>query len=124
MTASASGSDMTGDQMAEIVDCPALRVRHIAKGYPFGDKVPKTVRLTKFTMTDFLPGIGFISAEPLVAHRGSILPAWTNSYGAVAAVYPNGKTLGLKPDEFEVVEWYSGDEMTTAADRSGTIRLR
>lgn len=92
--------------MAEIVDCPALHARYINKGYPFGDRVPKTVRLKRTVTTDTVPGMGFISKDPKVAVIGTTYPAWTNSYGAVAAVYPNGSTLGLKPGEFEVVEWH------------------
>lgn len=91
--------------MTEIVDCPALHARHIAKGYPFGDKVPKTVRLKQTVTTDMIDGIGFIG-KPLIATNSTTYPAWTNSYGAVCAVFPNGDRLGLKPDEFEIVEWH------------------
>jgi hypothetical protein len=87
------------------VDCPALHVRKIDRGYPFGNRVPKTVRLTRTVTTDILPGLGFISSNPKVAVNSETFPAWTNSYGAVAAVFPDGETLGLKPGEFEVVEW-------------------
>lgn len=90
--------------MADIVDCPAIHVRAIAKGYPFGDKVPKTVRLRQTVTADYVPGIGFLS--PAVAVYSATYPAWTNSYGAVAAVLADGKHLGLKPDEFEIVEWH------------------
>lgn len=93
--------------MTEIVDCPALHARHAHKGYPFGDKVPKTVRLKQTVMTDTIPGTTmFISPNPLVAPDGFTYPAWTNSYGAVCAVFPNGDKLGLKPGEFEVTEWH------------------
>lgn len=38
------------------------------------------------------------------AIAGEIYFAWTNAHGALSAVLPGGN-LGLKPDEFEVVEW-------------------
>lgn len=31
---------------------------------------------------------------------------WTNSHGAVSGICANGRQLGVKPDEFEVVAWY------------------
>lgn len=90
--------------MTDIVDCPALHARHIAKGYPFGDKVPKTVRLKCRVRSDF----PFLNPV-VVAETGITYPAWTNSYGAVAAVFPDGRTLGLKPDEFEIVDWHGSE---------------
>ncbi len=90
--------------MTDIIDCPALHVRHIAKGYPFGDKVPKTVCLRRTVTADFIPGLGYLSSHK--AGGGCDYPAWTNSYGAVCAVFSDGSKLGLKPDEFEVVEWH------------------
>ena len=87
-----------------MIDCPALHARHVDKGYPFGDRVPKTIRMTRPAATDF-PFL--LKQDPvLVATTGQRFPAWTNSYGAVAAVFPDGKKLGVKPDEFEVVEWH------------------
>ncbi len=104
-----------GDQdMIEIVDCPALHSRHIANGYPFGDKVPKTVRL-RFTVTaDCIPGVGHLS--DLKCYAGRVYPAWTNSYGAVSAVFPDGRRLGLKLGEFEIVEWHAAVDTGLRAD--------
>jgi len=92
-----------------MIDCPALTKRCHDKGYPFGNRVPVRVRLTKSVHTDVLPGVGFISSDPRFAVTGQTYPAWTNSYGAVAIVYPDGRKLGVKPDEFEVVEWRDFD---------------
>lgn len=41
-----------------------------------------------------------------VALNADIYEAWTNSHGAVCAICANGELLGLKPHEFEVVEWH------------------
>ena len=92
--------------MDDLIDCPTLRERHHADGYPFGDRVPKTIRMTQSVHTDVVPGIGFVSNDPLFALDGKTYPAWTNSYGAVAIVFPGGKKLGVKPNEFEVIEWH------------------
>jgi hypothetical protein len=57
-----------------------------------------------------MPGIGFAFCKnqmPPVAVIGRVLPVWTNSYGAVAAVFEDGEKLGLKPGEFEIVEWHN-----------------
>jgi hypothetical protein len=87
---------------------PAMKVRHHDKGYPFGNRVPKRVRMTRTVTSDFLPGtaISVTGDDPLVAVNKQLLDAWTNSYGAVAVYMPNGKTLGVKPGEFEVVDWH------------------
>lgn len=98
--------------MTDIVDCPALHVRRVDKGYPFGDRVPKTIQLLRDVSTDVIPGGGYITDRPLFADGGKTYPAWTNKYGAVAAVFPDGRNLGVKPDEFEVVEWHDGFGVT------------
>lgn len=84
-----------------MIDCPAMRQR--LKGYPYGNRVPSKIRMLKTVKTDFP-----LRLDPKmvkVAVEGSTWDAWTNSYGAVSAVMPEGK-LGLKPSEFEVVEWH------------------
>jgi hypothetical protein len=87
-----------------MIDCPALHKRATNDGYPFGNRVPKTIRMTQTVTSDFaflLP-----NDHDQVAVASATYPAWTNSYGAVAAVFPDGRKLGVKPGEFEVVEWY------------------
>jgi hypothetical protein len=84
-----------------VVDCPALHARHIDKGYPFGDRIPSKIRMIKTVASDF----AFLGNVPPPCIVSEVYPAWTNSYGAVSAVHPNGQKLGVKPDEFEVVEW-------------------
>ena len=87
-----------------MIDCPALHERFPEKGYPFGNRVPAKIRMLKSVTSDF--PMFFADREPLYAEHGSVYDAWTNSYGAVAAVLSNGKNLGLKPGEFEVIEWH------------------
>jgi hypothetical protein len=90
--------------MSDVVDCPALKVRHIDKGYPFGDRVPSKIKMRRTVTSDY-PMFLRPGEAMLLAIGGEVYEAWTNSYGAVAAVMPNGKNLGVKPDEFEVIEW-------------------
>jgi len=85
---------------------PALT--HRSEHYPvhFGGLVPKTVRTQRAVSEDF-PFLSVARGEtPLMTCAGGCYPAWTNSYGAVSAVLPNGRALGLYPSEFEVVDWY------------------
>lgn len=93
--------------MANPLDCPALHQR--SDGYPFGDRVPHTVRMLKTVMADPMPVLGWAMCKGGVAPLAMIsqvLPAWTNSHGAVAVILADGQMLGVKPDEFEVAEWH------------------
>lgn len=91
-----------------MLDCPALHKR--SEAYPFGTRVPISVRMLKTITADPMPAIFFEMSKggvPPVALISQILPAWTNSHGAVAVVFPDGEKLGVKPDEFEVANWHS-----------------
>lgn len=94
--------------MSDIDYGPAMQKRCVDQGYPFGDRVPKRVRMLCTVTSDFLPGtmISVAVGDPLVAVNQQTFPAWTNSYGAVAVHMPDGRKLGVKPDEFEVVDWH------------------
>lgn len=83
-----------------MIDCPALHER--LKGYPYGNRVPSKIRMSCSVYSD----VSFMASAPKYAQRGNIYDAWMNSYGAVAAVMEGGKTLGVKPGEFEVIEWH------------------
>ncbi|UZT91038.1 MULTISPECIES: hypothetical protein [Pseudomonas] len=88
------------------IDCPALHKR--SNSYPFGDRVPRTVRMLKTVTADPMPSIGFayIKGDVPVATVGNSYPVWTNSHGAVAVVMLDGARLGLRPAEFEVDSWH------------------
>lgn len=86
-----------------VIDCPALTVRHHKKGYPFGERVPAKIRMVRTAVSDFA-WMDRDAVPPAII--STIYDTWVNSYGAVAAVYPDGRKLGVKPDEFEVVEWF------------------
>ena len=42
--------------------------------------------------------------EKIRAKKGDIYDAMSNPYGAIFAIMKNGKTLGIKPGEFEFIE--------------------
>ncbi len=88
-----------------MIDCPAL---HEQSGiYPkgWGKKVPKSVRMKRTVCPDF-PLSAFPENKGMVACQEEEYPCWTNSHGAVAVVFPDGRKLGVRPDEFEIIEWY------------------
>lgn len=102
------------------IDCPALHKR--SNSYPFGDRVPRTVRMVKSVTADPMPGIGlaYIKGTVPLATQNNIYDAWTNSHGAVAAVMPDGRHLGLRPGEFEVYTWH---DLSSAPAVSATEEL-
>lgn len=111
------------------IDCPALHKR--SNSYPFGDRVPRTVRMFTTVTADPMPGIAsaLLQGDAPICPEGKIFPAWTNSHGAVAAVLPNGKRLGLRPAEFEVDTWHDMYQtpaaygVTLAASRANRLYL-
>jgi hypothetical protein len=84
------------------IESPALSYQ--SEHYPasWRGKVPKRVNIVITVHPDF----SFLCAEHTVAHGGEDYDVTVNSHGAVSAILPNGERLGLKPYEFEVVEWH------------------
>ena len=66
----------------------------------WGGKIPARVKMLKDVHSD-LPFI----KPALVVYRGFEYEVSCNPFGALSA-YVNNEQLGLKPDEFEVVEWW------------------
>ena len=85
--------------------------------YParFNDRVPKMVRMRRTAKNDLINI--FSTGKELIAPKDHVFPAWTNSYGAVSAILPNGEKLGLYPNEFEVIEWLRPREIEKTARR-------
>ena len=84
-------------------ESPALTYR--SEHYPpsWNQKVPTRVRMAKTVYSDvpvFMTG-----GERLAALAGAEYDVWVNSQGAVTAILEDGKKLGLKPYEFEIIEW-------------------
>ena len=110
-----------------IVDCLALHKR--SKNYPFGDRIPRTVKMFTTVTADPMPGMAsaLLQGDGPICHEGQIFPVWTNSHGAVAVVLPDGKHLGLRPSEFEVDTWHdlapapAAPGVTLQADRANRL---
>ncbi len=79
---------------------PALLSRSELYPAAWRGRVPKRIRMMKTVRSDF-PCI-----SRLIAPKGGEYNAWVNSHGAVAAVLPIGEMLGVRPYEFEVIEWH------------------
>jgi len=81
----------------EFLTSPALRFR--SHHYPsrFNGQVTRLVKTKRTVRPDF-------PMQGAAAQADNVFLAWTNSHGAVAAILSDGN-LGLKPSEFEVVEW-------------------
>jgi len=87
------------EKLCTAADSPALTVQN--HGYPpeWKRRVPLSVRVQRTVSSD-LP---YVEAQ---AAKGVTYPVWVNSNGAVSAILPNGEALGLKPQEFNVVDWH------------------
>jgi len=81
-------------------ESPALKIQ--AKSYPasWHGKIPAKICMDK-TVVSELP----FDHNRLRAVDGCIYDAYVNSYGAVCAIFEDGRMLGLKPYEFTVVVW-------------------
>ncbi len=99
---------MTTEQIiAKTLESPALKEQS-AKEAPFTypvhwrGKVPLKVKMLQLVR----PDIPFLAKKDTVCLYDQEYYVWVNSYGAVSAILPNGELLGLKPDEFEVIEFH------------------
>jgi uncharacterized repeat protein (TIGR02543 family) len=64
-------------------------------------------------------------SSKIIAKAGWTYDAWTNSNGAVSAVCNNidgNCHLGVKPDEFEVAEWYDTPNIQVNAENFQELR--
>lgn len=78
-----------------------------APEYPgvWGPKVPLKVIMLE-TVTSDLP-LFFPQESDLICIKGNEYFVWVNKYGAISANLDNGERLGLKPKEFEIIEYHS-----------------
>ena len=85
------------------MEIPALNYQ--SEHYPpsWKGKVPKRIKMAITVHADF----PFKEIPPAIKDR--IYEAWVNSHGAVAAIMTNGTKLGIKPYEFEIIEWHEPD---------------
>ena len=83
---------------------PALTFR--SEHYPpsWRGRVPVRIRMAKTVRPD--PPMTWLPENAgMAAELDRDYPCWVNSHGAVAAILPDGRHIGVKPYEFDVVEW-------------------
>lgn len=87
-------------------DSPALQFQ--SEHYPqeWQGRVPLIVTVVQeieepLYQINFLTPTGHSKPEP-----GTAWPAYVNRHGAVLAILEPGVMFGLKPSEFEVIEWH------------------
>lgn len=88
---------------AVLLSVSALKDQH--KLYPakYNGKVPLKVKMN-FDVKSDLPGL--MGRAVITAYGGQEYFVWVNQLGAVSALLPGLEQLGLKPNEFEVVEYH------------------
>lgn len=92
---------------------PALKEKSAHYPVRWNGRTPKTIRMLQTVWPD-VPRTRDATVGP--AEQGTEYRAWTNVHGAVCAVFPDGEHLGVKPREFEVVEWFEADGVTVARE--------
>lgn len=89
----------------------ALTFQH-PNNYPkkYEGRVPLKIRMLK-TVTSDIPFF-FTEAKMRApdAIEGQEYYVHVNSHGAVTVIFENGTTLGVRPKEFEVIEWHKQSE--------------
>lgn len=117
---------MTNEQLLEIAKTsPAIKYQSTETdgfAYPanFRNRVPLKVR-TVNRITPDLPQfhkILGVKTDTVCEENGEYY-VWVNSLGAVSAILPNGEKLGLKPSEFEVIEWHQKDHTLLKCNECG-----
>ena len=86
---------------------PALK--HQSEIYPprYRGRVPWKIKMACTVRPDLE---WLCKTHGTVAVMDEIYECWVNMHGAVAAICPNGEKLGIKPAEFDVVEWHADAE--------------
>lgn len=85
-------------------DSPAITSR--AETYPFGRKVPSTVRMLRTCMPE-----GSLHVEPQhypIAYIGARYSCFVESNGELAVILPTGQLLHVPHDAFTVVGFHPG----------------
>lgn len=88
------------------LDSPALKLRSNSYPVVWKQRVPKRVAMRHSVKADFPFLLKSGLEEKMVAYSGQEYPCYVNSHGAVSLILPIGELLGVKPDEFEVIEWH------------------
>lgn len=102
---------------------PALSAQSDSYPFRFLGRVPRRVRALKRVQPD--PGyellVGADTIASLTLAAGEACDVWVSSSGAVVACLPNGLSIGIKPDEFQVIAWHTNAADRVVADASAVI---
>jgi hypothetical protein len=84
---------------------PALTRQSDSYPANYRGRVPKKIKMAKTLYPDEIAG--FKLGKPgTMLELNMVYDCWVNSHGAVAGYCDNGEKLGVKPGEFDVVEWH------------------
>ena len=97
---------------------PALT--HQSRLYPanYRGRVPRKIKMAKTLYPDEVCGIS-LGKPGTMLEINMVYDCWVNSNGAVAGYCDNGEKLGVKPGEFDVVEWHETKTQNAAHKPSG-----
>lgn len=88
-----------------VIDKSSYALKEQSKHYPsyFNGKVPLKVRMNTTVSSDMPFFIAKNYQKAIYSHEYYVS---VNSHGAVAAIFEDGSQLGLKPGEFQVIEFH------------------
>ncbi len=92
------------EQIAKGGALKEINLVHYPKRYNL--RVPLKVKMKETVMSELLFFLIASEEDVLAAIGGNEYYVSVNSLGAVSAIFDNGTCLGLKPDEFEVIEFH------------------
>ena len=98
------GADSVQRPCSASLSSPALK--HQSKIYPprYRGRVPWKIKMACAVRPDLE---WLFKTRGTVALMDEVYECWVNMHGAVAAICRNGEKLGIKPAEFDVVEWHT-----------------
>lgn len=97
---------MTNEEIIAIAHSSAALTFQSVDYYPknWNTRVPLKVRMKETVMPE-MPMV-FTPKDGTICIKDNQYYVWVNSYGAISAILENSERLGLKPNEFEIIEWH------------------
>ena len=86
---------------------PSPALTQQSKIYPanYRGRVPKKIKMAMTLYPDRVCGIS-CGKPGTMLELDQVYDCWVNMNGAVSGLCANGELLGVKPGEFDVVEWH------------------
>lgn len=97
----------TASPCSASLSSPALK--HQSEIYPprYRGRVPWKIKMACTVRPDLE---WLCKTRGTVAVMDGVYECWVNMHGAVSAICRNGEKLGIKPAEFDVVEWQTPND--------------